>query len=133
MFQRQPAPEIVHPHLVGLPPLLWSLLRRPTRHSGLLGSTGLVRHELVRAGTWLVRVLAHTGVSRIASHSVHSLILLNRRSVHRSAALDVMQLRRSVHGRLLRVGRLLWRPLCILLHIVLLGERRGLRRTLPHV
>jgi hypothetical protein len=92
MFQCQPAPEIVLPHLVGLPSLLRSLLRRPTRHSGLLRSASLVLHELMRAGTWLVRVLTHARVSRISSHSVHGLVLLDRRSVHRTTALNVMQL-----------------------------------------
>ena len=92
MFQRQLVPEIVHPHLVGLPSLLRSLLGRPTGHSRLRCSAGLVLHELVRAGTWLVRVLAHARVSRISSHSVHGLVLLDRRSVHRTTALDMVQL-----------------------------------------
>jgi hypothetical protein len=93
-------------------------------------------HKLMRAWARLIRILTHTLVPRVSSwhaasaHSAHGLVLLYRRAVHRDATL--VKLRRCVHRRLLRKLRLL-RTLSILLHVVLLRERRWLRRPLPHV
>ena len=93
-------------------------------------------HKLMRTWARLVRVLAHSLIPRVSSwhaasaHSTHGLVLLYRRTVHGNAGL--VKLRRCVHRGLLRERRLLW-TLCILLHVVLLRERRRLRRPLPHV
>src|SRR5690242_2234670 len=90
-------------------------------------------HELMRAWARLIWVLFHIGEACV-SHGIHGLVLLNWSTVHRPTALRVVHLRRGVHGRLLRERRLLRRPLCILLHVVLLRQRRRLRwATLPHV
>lgn len=102
-------------------------------HAGLLAGAALMLHELVRTRARLVRILVHVRESS-TSHSVHGLVLLDWCAVHRSAALSVMHLRRGVHRRLLRVGRLLRWPLGVLLHVVLLRKWRWLRGTaLPHV
>jgi len=77
-----------------------------------------VLHVLVRTWARLIRVLSHGLIARV-SHGVHRLVLLHRRSVHGAAALSVVQLWRSMHRRLLWVGRLLWWS-SVLLHVVLL-------------
>ena len=53
--------------------------------------------------------------------------------MHRRATRGMVKLWRGVYLRLLRQWRLLGRALAVLRHVVLLRERRGLRRALPHV
>jgi hypothetical protein len=105
--------------LVCLPPLLRLRLAHAV-HTGVLTSTALILHELVRARAGLVWILIHIWESSVGAHSVHCLVLLNGSAMHRPAALCVVHLRRCMHGRLLRVRRLLWWPLSVLLHVVLL-------------
>ena len=105
--------------LVCLPPLLRLRLAHAV-HTRVLTSTALVLHELLWARAGLVWILVHIWESSVGDHSVHCLVLLNGSAVHRPAALCVVHLRRCMHGRLLRVRRLLWWPLSVLLHVVLL-------------
>ena len=82
--------------LITLPPLLRGLLRSPARHVRLLPCSTGVLHELMRARTRLVGILRHVLIAWI-SHRTHRLILLNRSSVHRSAALSVVKLCGRMH------------------------------------
>jgi hypothetical protein len=70
-------------------------VEEPSQTCRVVSCVALMLHELMRARTRLVRVLAHSLVSRI--HRAHCLVLLNRRTVHRTAALGVMKLGRGVH------------------------------------
>ena len=87
--------------LIRLPSLLGLGLAHAV-HARLLASTALVLHELVRAWAWLIGILVHIGKAS-TSHGVHCLILLHWSTMHRSATLCMVHLRRGMHGRLLWV------------------------------